>query len=51
MKLVEKLIEVRLLSDGFFFGVVYLNFGPAADPHAEEDLGHKDWDKGDGVSV
>lgn len=51
MKLVEKLIEIRLLSDGFFFGVIYLNFGPAADPHTEEDLECKNTDQGDGVGV
>jgi len=51
MKLVEKRIEIRLLSDGFFFGVLNLNFGPAADPHAEEDLSCENTDQGDGVSV
>ena len=51
MKLVEKLIEVRLLSDGFFFSVLYLHFGPAADAHAEHDLGCKYTDKGDSIGV
>jgi len=51
MKLVEKLIEVRLLSDGFFFGVLYLNLSPAADPHAKEDLGCENTDEGDSIGV
>ena len=51
MKLVEKLIEVRLLSDGLFFGVLDLDFGPAANAHAEEDLGHEHTNQGDSVSV
>jgi hypothetical protein len=51
MKLVEKLIEVRLLSDGFFFGVLYLHFGPAADQHAEDDLGYENRDKGDRIGI
>jgi hypothetical protein len=51
MKLVEKLIEVRLLSDGFFFSVLYLHFGPAADSHAEHDLGCKYTNKGDSIGV
>jgi len=51
MKLVEKLIEVRLLSDGFIFGVLYLNFGPAANSHTEEDLCSKDGDQSDCISI
>jgi hypothetical protein len=51
MKLVEKLIEVRLLSDGFFFSVLYLHFGPAADAHTEHNLGCKYTDEGDSIGV
>jgi hypothetical protein len=51
MKLVEKLIEIRLLSDGFFFRVLYLNFGPAADSHTKENLSCKNTDQGDGIGV